>query len=63
MNTREVTKEVTDRLQDWKGRIGDTAKNVSGATDRYVRGNTWTSIALAAVVGCVIGVLIGRQRD
>lgn len=59
MNTRDVT----EKLQDWKGRVGDTAKNMGGVTDRYVRDNTWTSMALAAVIGCVIGILLGRGRD
>jgi ElaB/YqjD/DUF883 family membrane-anchored ribosome-binding protein len=54
---------MTERLQDWKGRVGDTAKNVGQATDHYVRENTWTSLALAAALGCVIGLLLGKRRD
>ena len=55
--------EMTDRLQDWQKRVTDTARNVSKATDDYVRENTWTSIACAALVGCVIGYLLGSRRD
>ena len=55
--------EMTDRLQDWQKRVTDTAKNVSKATDDYVRENTWSSIACAALFGCVIGYLLGSRRD
>lgn len=54
---------MTDKLQDWQKRAGETAKNVGQATDQYVRDNTWTSIAVVALVGCVVGYLIGRSRD
>jgi len=57
------TSDVTDRLQDWQKRIGETAKTACSATDDYVRDNTWTSIGLAAVVGCIVGFLLGRSRD
>ena len=53
--------EMTDRLQDWQKRVSETARNVGKATDDYVRENTWTSIACAALVGCVIGFLLGRR--
>jgi ElaB/YqjD/DUF883 family membrane-anchored ribosome-binding protein len=57
------TTELTDRLQDWQKKIGKTAKNVGETTDRYVHENTWSSIAFAAVIGCVIGFLLGHRRD
>ena len=55
--------EMTDRLQDWQKRATETARNLSKATDDYVRENTWTSIACAALVGCVVGYLLGSRRD
>jgi ElaB/YqjD/DUF883 family membrane-anchored ribosome-binding protein len=57
------TQEVTERLQDWQKKIGDTAKNVGKVTDDYVHENTWATIAGAAIVGCLIGFLLGRSRD
>jgi ElaB/YqjD/DUF883 family membrane-anchored ribosome-binding protein len=57
------TQAVTERLQDWQKKIGDTAKNVGKVTDDYVHENTWATIAGAAIVGCLIGFLLGRNRD
>ncbi len=59
MNTRAMT----DKLQDWQKRMTETAKSVGSNTDQYVRENTWTSIAFAAVIGCVIGFLLANRRD
>jgi ElaB/YqjD/DUF883 family membrane-anchored ribosome-binding protein len=57
------TKDVTNRLQDWQKKASETARNVSHATDHYVHENTWSSIAFAAVIGCVVGFLLGHRRD
>ena len=59
MNTRAMT----DKLQDWQKRMTETAKTVGTSTDQYVRENTWTSVAFAAVIGCVIGFLLANRRD
>jgi ElaB/YqjD/DUF883 family membrane-anchored ribosome-binding protein len=57
------TTDVKERLQDFRERATDTARNVCEATDEYVHENAWTSVALAAVAGCVIGFFLGRSRD
>jgi ElaB/YqjD/DUF883 family membrane-anchored ribosome-binding protein len=57
------TKEMTDKVQDWQKRAGDTARQVGQATDQYIRENTWASVAIAALVGCVIGFLLGHRRE
>jgi ElaB/YqjD/DUF883 family membrane-anchored ribosome-binding protein len=59
MNTREVT----DQVQDFQKRATDTAKNLGTMTDSYVRENTWTSIAVAAVLGCVVGYLLANRSS
>ena len=59
MNTRAMT----DKLQDWQKQATETARNVTEATDQYVRENTWTSIAFAAVLGCIIGYFLSGRRD
>ncbi|HYG23118.1 MAG TPA: hypothetical protein VEH04_10070 [Verrucomicrobiae bacterium] len=57
------TKDMTNRLQDFQKKASDTARNVSRVTDDYVHENTWSSIAFAAVLGCVVGFLLGQRRD
>ena len=57
MNTREITETV----QDWQKRATETAKNLGEATDTYVRENPWTTLALAAVIGCIFGYLLANR--
>jgi ElaB/YqjD/DUF883 family membrane-anchored ribosome-binding protein len=57
------TREISEKLQDWQKRATERAKNVGESTDRYVRENTWTSIACVAALGCIIGFLIASRRD
>ena len=57
------TNDLTERIQNFQQRATDAARNAAQATDDYVRENVWTSVALGAVVGCVIGFLLGRSRD
>jgi ElaB/YqjD/DUF883 family membrane-anchored ribosome-binding protein len=59
MNTRDMT----DKLQDWKERATETARNLGTATDECVRENAWTSITFAAILGCVVGYLLASRRD
>jgi len=51
------------KVQDWQKRATKTAKNFGEATDNYVRENTWTTIALAAVIGCIFGYFMAGRRD
>ncbi len=59
MNTRGMT----DKLQDWQQCATDAARNMGRYTDEYVRENTWTTLAIATVLGCVIGYLLASSRD
>jgi ElaB/YqjD/DUF883 family membrane-anchored ribosome-binding protein len=53
--------EMTEKIQDLKGRATDVAKNVGQATHEYVHDNAWASIACAALLGCIVGFLLARR--
>jgi ElaB/YqjD/DUF883 family membrane-anchored ribosome-binding protein len=57
------TNDVTERLQDIQQRATETCRNMANATDEYVHENAWTSVAIAALAGCLIGFFLGRGRD
>jgi ElaB/YqjD/DUF883 family membrane-anchored ribosome-binding protein len=57
------TSTVADKVESFQKRAAETAQNVCEATNDYVHENAWTSVALAAVFGCVVGFLLGRNRD
>ena len=59
MNAREMT----GKFQDWQKRAGERARDLSQATDEYVRENTWTTVAIAAVVGCLLGYLLASRGE
>lgn len=56
------TSEFTNRVEDWQKRASETARNLGQNTDRYVRENTWSTLLIAAVVGCVVGYLLSGDR-
>ncbi|HXS68763.1 MAG TPA: hypothetical protein VN761_07955 [Candidatus Polarisedimenticolia bacterium] len=57
------TNDVTERLQDLQQRATESARNMAHVTDEYVHENAWTSVAIAALAGCLIGFFLGRGRD
>ena len=59
MNTRIMT----DKVQELQKRATETARDVAETTDRYVHDNVWKSMAIAAVIGCIIGYFLASRRD
>ncbi len=68
----EKVSAIRDRLQDHlanakasladaQAAMVDRAKQVGRYTDDYVHDNPWRSVGIAAGVGLVIGLLIGRR--
>jgi ElaB/YqjD/DUF883 family membrane-anchored ribosome-binding protein len=53
--------EAKVRLADAEAVVVDKAKQVGHATDDYVHDNPWRSVGIAAGVGFVVGLLIGRR--
>jgi ElaB/YqjD/DUF883 family membrane-anchored ribosome-binding protein len=63
-----VEQGLQTRLRHVRGRLGDLEKTIkrdvqqgARAADQYVRENAWTSVAGAAAVAFVLGVLVGRR--
>ena len=64
----DIKAKAADRLKQAKAALTkvernaiQTAKDVAGKSDEYVHDNPWTSIAVGAGVGLVLGLLIGRK--
>jgi ElaB/YqjD/DUF883 family membrane-anchored ribosome-binding protein len=64
----ELRSRVQDHLAGAKQKLAeaeasmrDHAGAAARATDDYVRDNPWTAVGIAAGVGVVIGMLIGRR--
>jgi ElaB/YqjD/DUF883 family membrane-anchored ribosome-binding protein len=63
MKTEDLTTgQAANRLKDFQNLVGEKAKNVSSVTDEYVHDHPWQTVALAAIVGCILGFLL-RPRD
>lgn len=49
------------KLAEAEAAVVDKAKAVGRATDDYVHDNPWASVGIAASVGFLVGLLIGRR--
>ena len=54
---RQAKARLTEIEQDAVRR----AKEIADATDEYVRDNPWQSVGIAAGIGLLLGVLLGRR--
>lgn len=58
---RENLSRARARLADADDALRDGARRAANATDDYVHDNPWSSMGVAAAVGLLIGVLLGRR--
>lgn len=49
------------RLADAEAALVDQAKRIGRAADDYVHENPWRSVGIAAGLGFIVGLLIGRR--
>ena len=64
----DLRERIGERLRDAKLRIADAeaalvdrTKAAARATDDYVNDNPWRAVGIAAGVGLLLGVIIGRR--
>ena len=49
------------KLSDVEDTLRDKSKQAARATDEYVHDNPWRAVGIAAGIGFVVGMLIGRR--
>ena len=64
----DLREQIADRLHDAKMRLADAeaalvdkTKAAARATDEYVNDNPWQAVGIAAGVGLLLGIIIGRR--
>jgi ElaB/YqjD/DUF883 family membrane-anchored ribosome-binding protein len=57
----ETLEQARARLASFETELQAHAKAALGDADAYVHENPWQSIGIAAAIGLVLGVLIGRR--
>lgn len=64
----ELRERIQERLRDAKIRIADAeavlvdkTKAAARATDDFVHDNPWKAVGIAAGIGLLLGVIIGRR--
>jgi len=54
-------KHARDRLVEAEGEALAQAREVAASTDKYVHENPWQAVGVAAGIGLLVGLLIGRR--
>lgn len=54
-------RDAKERLQDAEAAVVERSKACARATDDFVNDNPWKAVGIGALVGLVVGVLIGRR--
>ena len=64
----DLRERINERLRDAKLRIADAeaalvdkTKAAARATDDYVNENPWQAVGIAAGIGLLLGIIIGRR--
>jgi ElaB/YqjD/DUF883 family membrane-anchored ribosome-binding protein len=57
----EHLKRAKFRLQEEQEKMMERTKEVAGAADDYVHDNPWQAVGVAAGVGFLLGLVLGRR--
>jgi len=58
---QESLKQARERLNELQATMVEGAKAAANATDEYVHHNPWQAVGISALIGGLIGYLIGRR--
>lgn len=58
---REGIKSGKFTMAEFQRAMSDKTREAATATNEFVQDNPWTSLGIAAVIGCVAGLLINRR--
>jgi ElaB/YqjD/DUF883 family membrane-anchored ribosome-binding protein len=61
IKAEESLASAKSKMLDAQDAIIEKSKFAAKATDEYVQDNPWQSVGIAAAVGVVVGLLIGRR--
>ena len=64
--TDEIEKGIQEGRYTWKEiqeKAVEKGRAAAQATDAYVHENPWTTMGIAAGLGLVVGLLLGRSSD
>jgi len=57
----EAVRKVSDTLNDQANVLRDTVVSARYNTQDFIENNPWESVAIAAGVGFLLGVIVGRR--
>jgi ElaB/YqjD/DUF883 family membrane-anchored ribosome-binding protein len=58
----EAVRKVSETLNDQANVLRDTAAGVRYNTQDFIENNPWQSVAIAAGIGFLVGVILARRK-
>ncbi len=58
----EAVRKVNDTLNDQANVLRDTVASARYNTQDFIENNPWQSVAIAAGIGFLVGIIVGQRR-
>jgi ElaB/YqjD/DUF883 family membrane-anchored ribosome-binding protein len=62
-NVEQSLRQARQRLNELEEAAGERTRQAAAATDEYVRENPWQSVAVAAGIAAIAGVIVGLMLN